>query len=107
MFQYSPKPSFLLFNHFKKRVIPPQGNENYTGIAARDTANALKVLMQSVRGVAATTNDRALQQKICDCALDVMDKSANLIEEAKKAVNNPSNPDNQTRLAQVGHLSNS
>jgi talin len=30
-----------------------------------------------------------------------MDKSANLIEEAKKAVSNPQNPDNQTRLAQV------
>lgn len=78
-----------------------QGNENYTGIAARDTANALKVLMQAVRGVAATTNDRALQEKIIDCAIDVMDKSSNLIDEAKKAVNNPSNPDNQTRLAQV------
>lgn len=57
--------------------------------------------MQAVRGVAATTNDRALQEKIIDCAIDVMDKSSNLIDEAKKAVNNPSNPDNQTRLAQV------
>ena len=57
--------------------------------------------MQSVRGVAASTKDRELQDKICDCALEVMDKSANLIDEAKKAVNNPSNPDNQTRLAQV------
>ena len=57
--------------------------------------------MSAVRGVAATTDDRKLQEKICDCALDVMDKSSNLIEEAKKAVNNPNNPDNQVRLAQV------
>jgi len=78
-----------------------QGNENYTGIAARDTANALRVLTNAVRGVAATSNDRELQDSIVDHAWDVMDKSANLIEEAKKAVANPQNPDNQTRLAQV------
>ena len=78
-----------------------QGNDNYTGMAARDTANALRVLTSAVRGVAATTSDRNLQDAIIDSAHDVMDKSANLIEEAKKAVNNPNNPDNQTRLAQV------
>ncbi|KAI0230740.1 Talin-1 [Lamellibrachia satsuma] len=78
-----------------------QGNDNYTGTAARDTANALEVLMEAARGVAATTGDRALQENILACAIDVMDKSANLIQEAKKAVNNPNNPDNQTRLAQV------
>jgi talin len=78
-----------------------QGNESYTGTAARDTANALRVLASAVRGVAATSNDRNLQDAIVDHARDVMDKSANLMEEAKKAVQNPSNPDNQTRLAQV------
>jgi len=78
-----------------------QGNENYTGIAARDTANALRVLTSAVRGVAATSSDRELQDSIVDHARDVMDKSANLIEEAKKAVTHPQNPENQTRLAQV------
>jgi len=78
-----------------------QGNENYTGMAARDTANALRVLTSAVRGVAATSSDRELQDSIVDHARDVMDKSANLIEEAKKAVMHPQNPDNQTRLAQV------
>lgn len=81
-----------------------QGNDNYTGIAARETANALRVLTNAIRGVAATTNDRALQEAILECAADVMEKSANLIEEAKKAVNNPQNPENQTRLAQVSLL---
>ena len=33
------------------------GNENYTGIAARDTANALAVLAHAVRGVAAGTKN--------------------------------------------------
>ncbi len=78
-----------------------QGNENYTGIAARDTANALKNLTASVRGVAATSRDQELQDKILEYCAEVMEKSAGLIEEAKKAVNNPNNPDNQTRLAMV------
>jgi len=78
-----------------------QGDENYTGRAAKDTANALRTLTTSVRGIAATTNDRELQESIIEHARDVMDKSASLIEEAKKAVNNPQNPDNQARLAQV------
>jgi len=78
-----------------------QGNENYTGMAARDTANALRVLTTAVRGVAATSADRELQDSIVDHARDVMDKSANLIDEARKAVSHPQNPENQTRLAQV------
>ena len=82
-------------------LLPPQGNDNYTGLAARDTANALEVLAAAVRGVAATTSDADMQQRVTAAAADVMDKSANLILEAKKAVNNPNNPDNQTRLAQV------
>ena len=73
-------------------------------MAARDTANALKNLSTSVRGVAATTKDRELQDKILEHCGEVMEKSANLIEEAKKAVNNPNNPDNQTSLAMVGLL---
>jgi len=48
-----------------------------------------------------TSGERELQDSIVDHARDVMDKSANLIEEAKKAVAQPQNPDNQTRLAQV------
>ena len=38
-----------------------QGNDNYTGTAARDTASALEVMMEAARGVAATTGDRDLQ----------------------------------------------
>ena len=80
-----------------------QANENYTGIAARDTANALKNLTGAVRGVAANTKERPNQDMIIDRAKDVMDKSANLLDEAKKALQNPNSPDNQQRLAQVGY----
>ncbi|CAL1533836.1 unnamed protein product, partial [Lymnaea stagnalis] len=78
-----------------------QGNEDYVGIAARDTVNALKVLVSSVRGVAATTDDRQIQQAILDNARDVINQSIRLLEEAKYAMNDPNNPDNQQRLSQV------
>eukprot|EP00731_Ephydatia_muelleri_P016952 Em0010g50a len=38
-----------------------QGNENYTGMAARDTASALRILGNAVRGVAAGTKNRQTQ----------------------------------------------
>ncbi|XP_074474472.1 talin-1 isoform X1 [Sebastes fasciatus] len=78
-----------------------QGNENYTGMAARDVAQALKSLASAARGVAATTDDRAARNAILDCAHDVMDKSGNLIEETKRAIAKPGDPESQQRLAQV------
>ncbi|XP_067320811.1 talin-1 isoform X1 [Anolis sagrei] len=78
-----------------------QGNENYTGIAARDVAHALRSLSQAARGVAANTEDPQVQAAVLDCAGDVMDKAGNLIEEARKAVAKPGDPESQQRLAQV------
>ncbi|XP_060074093.1 talin-1-like isoform X2 [Ylistrum balloti] len=78
-----------------------QGNDNYVGIAARDTANVMRVLTDATRGVAATTEDRQVQLLVIDSARGVIDKSTRLLEEAKVALNNPDNPDNQTRLNQV------
>ncbi|XP_030048629.1 talin-1 isoform X1 [Microcaecilia unicolor] len=79
-----------------------QGNENYTGIAARDVAQALRALSQAARGVAANTSDPQVQNAMLECANDVMDKAGNLIEEAKRAVGKPGDPESQQRLAQVG-----
>ncbi|XP_072310122.1 talin-1 isoform X2 [Eucyclogobius newberryi] len=78
-----------------------QGNENYTGMAARDVAQALKSLASGARGVAATTTDLPARGAMLDCAGDVMDKSANLIEETKRAIAKPGDADSQQRLAQV------
>uniref|UniRef100_A0A8B9HEU0 Talin-1 n=1 Tax=Astyanax mexicanus TaxID=7994 RepID=A0A8B9HEU0_ASTMX len=78
-----------------------QGNENYTGLAARDVAQALRSLAAAARGVAATTEDPQARNAMLDCTGDVMDKSANLIEETKRAVAKPGDPDCQQRLAQV------
>ncbi|XP_025050766.1 talin-1 isoform X2 [Alligator sinensis] len=78
-----------------------QGNENYTGIAAREVAQALRSLSQAARGVAATTSDPQAQSAMLECAGDVMDKASNLIEEVRKAVSKPGDPESQQRLAQV------
>ncbi|XP_075582252.1 talin-1 [Pelecanus crispus] len=78
-----------------------QGNENYTGIAAREVAQALRSLSQAARGVAASTPDPQAQTAMLECASDVMDKANNLIEEARKAVAKPGDPESQQRLAQV------
>ncbi|XP_036384028.1 talin-1 [Megalops cyprinoides] len=78
-----------------------QGNENYTGMAARDVAQALRSLASAARGVAANTADPQARNAMLDCASDTMDKSANLIEETKRAIAKPGDPDSQQRLAQV------
>ncbi|XP_062456644.1 talin-1 [Rhea pennata] len=78
-----------------------QGNENYTGIAAREVAQALRSLSQAARGIAANTSDPQAQTAMLECAGDVMDKANNLIEEARKAVAKPGDPESQQRLAQV------
>lgn len=78
-----------------------QGNESYTGTAARDTASALKQLTGAVRGVAASSGDSALQTRLVDHAREVLDRSCQLLEEARQAVLRPDDPDKQQRLAHV------
>uniref|UniRef100_A0A803VPW6 Talin 2 n=1 Tax=Ficedula albicollis TaxID=59894 RepID=A0A803VPW6_FICAL len=78
-----------------------QGNEHYTGVAARETAQALKTLAQAARGVAASTTDPVAAHAMLDSARDVMEGSAMLIQEAKQALAVPGDADSQQRLAQV------
>ncbi|PNJ29370.1 TLN2 isoform 2, partial [Pongo abelii] len=78
-----------------------QGNEHYTGVAARETAQALKTLAQAARGVAASTTDPAATHAMLDSARDVMEGSTMLIQEAKQALIAPGDAESQQRLAQV------
>ncbi|XP_023187848.1 talin-2 isoform X1 [Xiphophorus maculatus] len=78
-----------------------QGNEHYTGIAARETAQALKILAQAARGVAASTMDPKAAAAMLDSARDVMEGSALLIHEAKQALMSDGDAESQQRLAQV------
>ncbi|NP_957487.2 talin-2a [Danio rerio] len=78
-----------------------QGNEHYTGVAASETAQALKTLAQAARGVAATTSDPAGAAAMLDSAREVMEGSAKLISEAKEALVAPGDAEIQQRLAQV------
>ncbi|PKU42828.1 talin-1 isoform x2 [Limosa lapponica baueri] len=67
----------------------------------KNPGTALRSLSQAARGVAASTPDPQAQSAMLDCASDVMDKANNLIEEARKAVAKPGDPESQQRLAQV------
>ena len=78
-----------------------QGNEPYTGVAAKDTAAALGVLGQAVRGVAATSSDRDLQDQSLDQVNEVLDKSEKLILASKACLADPQNPAHQQQLTQV------
>ncbi|KAJ8412908.1 hypothetical protein AAFF_G00104900 [Aldrovandia affinis] len=78
-----------------------QGNEHYTGVAARETAQALRTLAQAARGVAASTTDPQAAAAMLDSARDVMEGSAMLIHEAKQALVSPGDAESQQRLAQV------
>uniref|UniRef100_A0A673N4N0 Talin 2a n=1 Tax=Sinocyclocheilus rhinocerous TaxID=307959 RepID=A0A673N4N0_9TELE len=69
-----------------------QGNEHYTGVAASETAQALKTLAQAARGVVC----KSLWIKA-----SVMEGSAKLISEAKEALVAPGDAEIQQRLAQV------
>uniref|UniRef100_A0A2K6Q2X3 Talin 2 n=1 Tax=Rhinopithecus roxellana TaxID=61622 RepID=A0A2K6Q2X3_RHIRO len=71
------------------------------GVAARETAQALKTLAQAARGVAASTTDPAAAHAMLDSARDVMEGSAMLIQEAKQALIAPGDAESQQRLAQV------
>lgn len=71
------------------------------GVAARETAQALKTLAQAARGVAASTSDPVAAHAMLDSARDVMEGSAMLIQEAKQALAAPGDADSQQRLAQV------
>ncbi|KOX74764.1 Talin-1 [Melipona quadrifasciata] len=78
-----------------------QGNENYTGSAARKTAAALKDLTYAVRGVAATSSQPETQKKILMTADDVILKSLRLVKEARRALKNPNSAENEANLAAV------
>lgn len=73
------------------------------GIAARETAQALKTLAQAARGVAAATTDPNAAAAMLDSARDVMEGSVLLIHEAKQALISPGDAESQQRLAQVRH----
>ncbi|XP_048113123.1 talin-2 [Alosa alosa] len=78
-----------------------QGNEHYTGVAARETAQALKTLAQAARGVAACSVEPQSAAAMLDSAGHVMEGSAMLINEAHEALISPGDAESQQRLAQV------
>lgn len=73
-----------------------------TGVAARETAQALRTLAQAARGVAASTVEPQAAAAMLDSACHVMEGSSMLIHEAHQALVCPGDAESQQRLAQVG-----
>lgn len=73
----------------------------FTGVAARETAQALRTLAQAARGVAASTKEPQAAAAMLDSAHCVMEGSAMLIHEAHQALVHPGDAESQQRLAQV------
>lgn len=71
------------------------------GVAARETAQALRTLAQAARGVAASTVEPQAAAAMLDSACHVMEGSAMLIHEAHQALVCPGDAESQQRLAQV------
>jgi len=80
-----------------------QGNTEDTGTAARSTADGLKQLVASARGIASTmpAGSTVSASDVLDAAGDILDKSASLIAAAKTAVADPNNPNSRAQLTQV------
>ena len=79
-----------------------EGNADITNRAARDTSNALRDYTSAVRGVAANTKDQHIQNRLFDQAQLVMAKSAQLVLEAQRAMQNPTDPRKQEKLVAAG-----
>jgi len=73
----------------------------FVGVAARETAQALRTLAQAARGVAASTKEPQAAAAMLDSAQCVMEGSAMLIHEAHQALVHPGDAESQQRLAQV------
>lgn len=76
----------------------------FAGVAARETAQALRTLAQAARGVAASTKEPQAAAAMLDSAQYVMEGSAMLIHEAHQALVHPGDAESQQRLAQVAHI---
>lgn len=73
----------------------------FAGVAARETAQALRTLAQAARGVSASTKEPQAAAAMLDSAQCVMEGSAMLIHEAHQALVHPGDAESQQRLAQV------
>ncbi|XP_058805664.1 talin-2 isoform X2 [Phymastichus coffea] len=83
-----------------------QGNETYSGSAAREVANSVKDLMEAVRGVAATIEKENLQNNIFKSTKDVVEKCICLLQEVRRVLKNSNdNNDNEDLMTIAKNIS--
>lgn len=95
---------FVFVTAYGSAALIWKGCSLFPGVAARETAQALRTLAQAARGVAASTKEPQAAAAMLDSAQYVMEGSAMLIHEAHQALVHPGDAESQQRLAQVAHI---
>lgn len=79
-----------------------QGNESYTGVAAKDMAEALRQLVVACRGVCATTKSSEQRDEILTAAQRTVVEAVELVTEVKTALKaSTAEPERLQRMASV------
>ncbi|KHJ45469.1 I/LWEQ domain protein [Trichuris suis] len=77
-----------------------QADPQYVNMSAQEVTDSLRQLIYSVRTVCANVGE-VDGNRLIDLCRDVMSKSSRLFEEIRRCLTQPTDPDNQQRLAQV------
>lgn len=76
-----------------------QGSVEHTGGSSRQVAECVKTFSDSVRGVAATSDEVEERLKVLEHGIDVVHKSGRLVQEANMVLQNPQQVEAKNRLA--------
>jgi talin len=78
-----------------------QNDEKTVESCTREILQILRKLTNSTRGIAATSNDRQIQDSIIESSHEVLERSTRLVREAKKAIHTPNDLEIQNKLAEI------
>lgn len=78
-----------------------QNDEKTVESCTRDILQILRKLTNSTRGIAAASSDYEVQESIIERSHEVLERSTNLVREAKRAVHTPDDLEIQNRLAEL------
>ncbi|CAF0901956.1 unnamed protein product [Adineta ricciae] len=78
-----------------------QSDEKTVETCTREILQSLRKLTNSTRGIAATSKDHQIQESIIERSHEVLQRSSNLVREAKKAIHTPDDLEIQNKLAEI------
>lgn len=78
-----------------------QGQENYIGPTSREVTNNLTNLASASRGIAAISNERDVQMRVLDNAIEILEYAHSLFDEIGSALQKVQDPERRARLTNV------